>query len=224
MASFIFPLLYGLGGMLTGSLLRLALLRIGVPARRGCLPTTEGLLCLLSILCCLVHGPEPYSALCCLLFALLLAAARIDAAFLYIPDEIPILIVLLSVICAASGFLPVPSPACGILLSPAWRLAGALSCGGILLVLRVFTRGGVGLGDVKLMSACGLFLGPPLSLLALFGAYALAGIWYAPLLLLGKVDRKTPVPMAPFFFVSLSAAVLWGEAILRWYTGIFLFL
>ena len=81
MASFIFPLLYGLGGMLTGSLLRLALLRIGVPARRGCLPPTEGLLCLLSILCCLVHGPGLYSALCCLLFALLLAAARIDAAF-----------------------------------------------------------------------------------------------------------------------------------------------
>ena len=206
MTRFMVSLLYAFAGLFMGSVLNVQVLH-----GRSCWCGR-----ILFFLCCRIHGPGILSAVYCLFLALLLAAAFIDGEQLFIPDQIPCLIALLSIICGLSSFA---EPFAGF-PSLAERFAGCLACGGLLWGLRLLTHNGIGLGDVKLMAACGLFLGPARSLLGLFGAYVLAGFWYALPLLLGKVTRKTQVPMAPFFCAALTAAVFGGDAIVSWYMSL----
>ena len=59
------------------------------------------------------------------------------------------------------------------------------------------------MGDVKLMTACGFFLGITTGAVSLVFAYILAGMFCLPLLIFKKVSLKTRLPMAPFFTVSI---------------------
>ena len=204
-----FPILYGLAGILAGRLLR-AVIPLFCPDAAALRIPPEPLACLLFFLCCGVYGPGYYSLLSCAVCSLLLEAALVDSACFLIPDHVPALISLCAVFAGAAGLSP----------SPAGRLSGCLICGGTLLGLRLLTHGGIGLGDVKLMAACGLFLGPLRSLAALFGAYILAGLWFAPALLRRKANLKTRIPMAPFFCASLVILLLWGTHLLRWYMAL----
>ena len=51
--------------------------------------------------------------------------------------------------------------------------------------------------------------------------YVIAGLWYAVPLVLGRIGRKTQVPMAPFFAVSLMVCGLWFRQLILWYLGFF---
>lgn len=101
------------------------------------------------------------------------------------------------------------------------RLAGSLLPGGFLALVNLLSRGGVGWGDVKLFAACGLLLGPAPAMTALLMAYAAAGLWYAVPLMRGRIGRKTQIPMAPFFAVFLIVCGLWFRQLLLWYLGLF---
>ena len=110
MAAYIFPLLYGLAGMLISPLLSAWILpegplgsHLSAALQRR---VTKGLCFLLFFLCCCVCGPGIPCCLSCIFLSLLLAAALVDIGHLYIPDRIPCLIVLLSVACLAAGSLP----------------------------------------------------------------------------------------------------------------------
>jgi prepilin signal peptidase PulO-like enzyme (type II secretory pathway) len=84
-------------------------------------------------------------------------------------------------------------------------LAAAIG-GGIFFLLAVITRGGIGLGDVKLAVLIGAALGLPVAYQALlYGVLAAAAVM-ALMLVAGIVSRRQPVPYAPF--LSLSAIVV----------------
>jgi leader peptidase (prepilin peptidase)/N-methyltransferase len=93
-------------------------------------------------------------------------------------------------------------------------LAGGVLGGGILLVLSIASRGGIGLGDVKLATFAGLALGWPLIFMALL-ITALAGGIASALALLLRLRRPTdPIPYAPFIAAAAIAVMLWlGSAI-----------
>lgn len=162
------------------------------------------------VLCLAAEGPGTPSAIMCLYSSVLITAAFIDARYLYIPDGIHLLILILSILSIALGKEP------GILD----RLAGSLLCGGILLLVCILTHGGVGRGDVKLLAASGMFLGLKAASVSILIGYVLAGLWYIIPLLRRKVTGKTPVPMVPFFAVSLLICGLWQQEILNWYIGL----
>lgn len=84
-----------------------------------------------------------------LFILLLIIAAWTDLKEGYIPDSVSILIFLLSFYSLFIRSGP------GLLL----RIEGAVLCGGLLEGIRLISRGGIGMGDVKLMTACGFFLG-----------------------------------------------------------------
>lgn len=85
-------------------------------------------------------------------------------------------------------------------------LLAALLGGGLFFVLAVITRGGIGLGDVKLAVLIGAALGLPVAFQALvYGVVAAAAVMGA-LLVAGVVGRRQPVPYAPF--LSLAAIVV----------------
>ena len=102
-----------------------------------------------------------------------------------------------------------------------WKEAifGVLLGGGLLLLLRLLSRGGMGGGDVQFSAALGLWLGPPGILLTLLLAFVAGGLVAAVMLLSGT--RRRSLPFGPFLGVAGWLAYLYGSAWLNWY-GIWL--
>lgn len=72
-------------------------------------------------------------------------------------------------------------------------------------------RGGLGMGDVKLMSAMSLALGwfsPTVPFLAFSMAFLSAGIWLAIKLLAQKTNMGSSVALGPYLLVGFTAATI----------------
>jgi leader peptidase (prepilin peptidase) / N-methyltransferase len=107
------------------------------------------------------------------------------------------------------------------LLSPAgtWlqHLYGAAFGFGILLLLALLYKGGMGMGDVKLAAVIGWFLQWPLVGMGLLLAFLAGGLVSLLLLVLGRISRKDHVPFGPFLAGGAVVAAVWGSEILNWY-------
>jgi leader peptidase (prepilin peptidase)/N-methyltransferase len=91
---------------------------------------------------------------------------------------------------------------------PVGALAAALLGGGMFLVLAILSRGGLGLGDVKLAVLIGAALGLPAGYQALFLGVILAGAVLLLFYVTGLVGRKQAVPYAPFLAIGAAIIVL----------------
>ncbi|MDQ7793052.1 MAG: prepilin peptidase [bacterium] len=98
-------------------------------------------------------------------------------------------------------------------------LGGMAAGGGLLLFLSLASRGGMGLGDVKLGGVMGLFLGWPAIAVALAVAFLAGGGVGLALLLSRRKGRREPIPFGPFLVLGAVTAMFWGRAILSWYLG-----
>ncbi|EAX47870.1 peptidase A24A domain protein [Thermosinus carboxydivorans Nor1] len=96
-------------------------------------------------------------------------------------------------------------------------IAGSLLGGGLLLVIAIASRGGMGGGDIKFAACLGLWLGWKLTLLALFLSFLLGGVGGIVLLTLKRKGRKDFIPFGPFLALGAFFAGLYGWQILRWY-------
>ncbi|ADH98956.1 prepilin peptidase [Salisediminibacterium selenitireducens] len=106
-------------------------------------------------------------------------------------------------------------------LDPWWTaFAGAGLGFGILLLLAVASRGGMGGGDIKLYLVIGFVLGPIETVLSLFLA-ALVGLVYGlPRIVKRQTGRGNPIPFGPFIALGAVIAYFMGGAILDWYVGL----
>lgn len=75
----------------------------------------------------------------------------------------------------------------------------------------------VGAGDMELGLLCGLLLGWKYFLVMLFVAYILGVLVALPLLLAGRADRKTPLPMGAFLMPAALAFLYAGDQLFDWY-------
>jgi len=87
-------------------------------------------------------------------------------------------------------------------------LIGGAVGGGLLLVMSIVSRGGLGLGDVKLAGFVGLALGGPLIFPALL-ITTVAGGLAAACLALRLRRRDFPIPYAPFISGGALTVLLW---------------
>ncbi|MFV3128980.1 prepilin peptidase [Niveispirillum sp. KHB5.9] len=163
-------------------------------------PLIEGGTALFWGLCPLLV-PDPLQALVlALLGSVLLFLALVDAQWRYLPD---VGVALVALLVLVPGRIDLADTLAGGLLF------GLLALGVRYLVGRRVGREALGLGDVKLMAAAGLWLGPfglpPFLLLS-----GLAGI--AQILCLRALGRETAAGIAfgPALCLSLLACVLWG--------------
>ncbi len=94
---------------------------------------------------------------------------------------------------------------------------GAVLPAALFLAVFFLSRGGMGLGDVKLVAMIGAFLGWQLALLTILAA-AISGslVGVAMMLFQGK-GRKTAVPFGPFLSLGAVVSLAWGPRILHWY-------
>ncbi|MHB1505390.1 MAG: prepilin peptidase [Sulfobacillus sp.] len=100
-----------------------------------------------------------------------------------------------------------------LLIAVAWppapwqsALFGALALGGFALLLAIFSRGGLGGGDVKLAAVIGLFLGPAAGVLALLSAFIAAGLWASAMLISRRRRAHDSFALAPY--LAVAAAVV----------------
>jgi len=98
-------------------------------------------------------------------------------------------------------------------------LIGAGVGGGLLLLLAILSRGGMGGGDVKFAAALGFWLGWPGILLGLFLGFVLGGFISLLLLVTRLRGRKDFIPFGPFIAIGAWIALLYGRRILDWYFG-----
>ncbi len=137
-------------------------------------------------------------------------------------------LVLLSLQDIREGLLPnrlqLPLALYGLLLAalqagglPLCALASSLSGALFLLLLRWLTRGGLGLGDVKLTALLGLYLGSAGLVLALLLAFLLGAVIGGFLLLTSRKSRGETIAFGPFLALGAVLALLLGDTLIPWY-------
>lgn len=157
------------------------------------------------LLLCMLHFENPKEALTVFsFFAVLTVITFLDIDTMEIADGCHIFIVLLSVI----SFFTMPGMSIGE------RIAGVFCVSFPMLLLAMVIPGAFGGGDIKLMAACGLFLGWRIILISTFLGFAFAGIWCVFLLATKKAGRKDCFPFGPFLCTGMGIGLLFGESIL----------
>ncbi|HEY4688756.1 MAG TPA: A24 family peptidase [Anaerolineae bacterium] len=86
---------------------------------------------------------------------------------------------------------------------------------------RVWGRGALGWGDVKLAAFVGLISGFPQVFVALIVGLFAGGLIGALLLLTRRVSLRTAIPYGPFIVIGGFCAMVWGTEIILWYGGQF---
>lgn len=140
------------------------------------------------------------------LYILLLTLVGIAALVDYQKKQIPNLMVLLLLV---TGLINL------ILVKKGWiyALLGLFGIGALLFVVYYFSKGAIGMGDIKLLATIGLILGFWDTLLLIFIASFISGLASLMLMVLGRVNKKSKIPFAPFIFLSML--ILLGDKLLQ---------
>ena len=91
---------------------------------------------------------------------------------------------------------------------------------GISLAIVLISRGGMGLGDVKMAALIGLVIGYPMVFFTLIMAAIFGGVAAIVVLITRKKRRKETIPFGPALSVATIITLLWGMNILNWYLGV----
>lgn len=149
-----------------------------------------------------------------LFLGVLIITAAVDQETMEIPDCLPAAVLILS----AASLLFKPD---GLLeLSAASRVIGFFSVSIPMLLTALAIPGAFGGGDIKLMAACGMFLGWKRNLLALFLAVLGGGGWGAWLLIRKRASKKDVFAFGPFLCAGMAVSLFWGQRLIQWYLGI----
>lgn len=156
-------------------------------------------------------GLELELAVALLFISLLVIINVSDIAYMLIPDKILLFFLPLLVLGR------VLSP-----LEPWWdSILGAVIGFGILLLIAVISKGGMGGGDIKLFFVIGLVLGTANTLLTLFVASVIGMIVGVVILKVRGQGRKTPIPFGPSIAVAAIFVYFYGVELLKWYWDLF---
>jgi len=151
------------------------------------------------------------------LAAALLAISIIDLEHFIVPDRItaPLTVSALALLGLAA-----------LAEGNGWRfgrtLLGGVAYFAFLLLLNILYPKGMGMGDVKLAFSLGLYLGWlgwGQVFLGGFLAFLLGAVVGVTLIATKIKSRKDVVPFGPFLALGAMLTILWGDPILRWYTG-----
>ncbi|WP_342505313.1 prepilin peptidase [Sporosarcina sp. FSL K6-2383] len=146
-----------------------------------------------------------------LFMSLLVIITVTDITYMLIPNKVllPFAVMLL----VARIFIP---------FEPWWdSLLGALIGFGILYIIAVVSKGGMGGGDIKLFFVIGLVLGTVHTLLTLFLASVIGTIAGMIILKRAGKGRKTPIPFGPSIALAAVIAYFWGADFVAWYGNLF---
>jgi leader peptidase (prepilin peptidase) / N-methyltransferase len=172
-------------------------------------PLVEAVTALLVVTCFAVYGLTAYAALAAAFCAVLVTLSAIDASERIVPNRI---------VVPAAGVVLVAHTAIDPSLT--WLAWALIAAAGLFLVVLAYPKG-LGMGDVKLALLLGAMLGASVTvalMLGLFAALVPAAVLVSRH---GASARKMGVPLVPFLSLGAVIALLFGEAILDAYLGVF---
>ena len=134
-----------------------------------------------------------------------LAAALIDMQLYIIPNEIPVFLIGCKLLVLVFLFFlggNVKEEVIGSLL-------GCIICFIILTIAGLCSHGGIGKGDIKLLSALGFACGAYPVFVTLTGALICCSVVALVLILLKKVSWKEHFPFAPFIYLGYLIMIVY---------------
>lgn len=142
-----------------------------------------------------------------LLLAALAVIAWIDRRSKRIPNSILLAMILIRLIFLALEWILYPDMGLAMLIS---SVMGALIGGGLFLLCYFLTRGGIGMGDVKLFAVVGLYVGSGVIMTVVFLSVVASAVYSIIQLLRKKTKLKDEIPFAPFIWIGLILAMAIG--------------
>lgn len=142
-----------------------------------------------------------------LLGTLLTAAAYIDALSHKIPNWIVLCTASVFAGCTVLDFVLSGTDAVPMALNSV--LAAAVFFV-VFFLVRLASRGGVGYGDIKMITAAALILGIYGTFSFLLVSHVLAAVAAIALLVSKKATRKDGLPFGPFFYLGYLVTILTG--------------
>jgi leader peptidase (prepilin peptidase)/N-methyltransferase len=177
-------------------------------------------------------GMTPQALKFCLFSAILITLVSSDVEERILPDEFTLGGTLIGLVLSwfaplniALAYIFLPNSRNVPLLSFIEALIGAaIASGAIWLVgelyYRVRKREGLGFGDVKMVAMIGAFMGLQGALLTLIAGSMLGGVGgLIYIFLTGKNASTYQLPFGAFLGASAMAIAIFGEMIVRWYSG-----
>lgn len=158
-----------------------------------------------------------------LLLTLLLAVSLIDLDHRLIPNT------LVGAGLIAGLLLQLPALFKLWFVLPAWltpnrpildALAGLAVGGGLLLIIILVSRGGMGAGDLKLMLLIGFFVGLRGTAVVMMLGFTLGAVTGLLLIGAGRLTRKDALPFGPFLSLAALIQIFWGPQLWDWYINL----
>lgn len=142
-----------------------------------------------------------------ILISMLMILFVTDISYMRIPNKILLFFLPLLII------MRILSP-----LDPWYNsIIGAVVGYVLVALIIIFSKGGMGAGDMKLLGVLGIVLGLGKVLLTFFIAALIGAIIGGILMALGKLNRKQPIPFGPYIIVATIITYFYGDKVIGWY-------
>ncbi len=139
---------------------------------------------------------------------LMMSAAVIDFYTKKIPNFLPLTFLVVGVVVLIAEFIFMRESFVILLVGSLLGLIGGFL---ILVLMSLITKGGIGMGDVKLISTMGFLSGISASFYSFFFATVLCLIVSLVLLILKLKKIKDELPFGPFLFLGYVLTVIIGN-------------
>lgn len=134
-----------------------------------------------------------------------------DLKYMVIPDKV--LLFFSGLFLVERLFIP---------LTPWWdSLIGAAAGFGLLLLIAVVSKGGMGGGDIKLYAVIGFVVGLKVMILSFMLATFFGAVFGLIALAFKLIERGKPIPFGPFIALGTILAYLYGDVFLSAYLSFF---
>lgn len=144
---------------------------------------------------------------CSIAALVLLAAAIIDYYMMKIPNMLSVILLLSGMGSLIYEFIYSRD---FIRLSLIGSVAGAVICFMLLLVMSLITKGGFGMGDVKLISSFAFLMKPACVFYSVTYGMMICLVVTVILLAIKRKGMKDEIPFAPFIYFGYVVAILLG--------------
>ena len=142
-----------------------------------------------------------------ILISALIVIGRIDYLKRIIPNLVLLVLVVVQAVLLTVEWAAGRAGIAEIFMPP---VAGGAMTLGLFLLVRVFSKGGIGMGDIKLCAVLGFYLGSSLILVDLIVCFGFSAIYSIVQIIRKKLSIKGQIPFAPFICIGTTLLLLIG--------------